>query len=350
MRLMYYNELKKELGQGKLRRAYVLFGEDEGFIREVVEEIRQRSGIPPDDIFNFIRVDGQKAEMGDLQNSLLTLPFLGQRKLVEIYRADFFQGTAASRDWQDKIRLIEGFVSDPPEDTLLILYYVTSQEKKDTKIKALEKKAHPRNALVMKMPPLKKENVADFLEHYFQEKQMEIAKPLLAYIRECFEGNILQLEQDLDKLLAYTKGRNIEKRDIDLLMVKSGTRHKYDLLDMVMAGKAKDAVELYNELIYKRTEPHEILETCGFRLREAYNYRIRIASGHKTQDIMADLDERMPWLVEKKINLYRNMSLQRISRMFSLLVDSEERMKGTPTDAQREIELLILALAGTQNL
>ena len=347
---MYLNELKKELGQGKLRRAYVLYGDDEGFIKEIVEEIREKSGISPEDIFNYIRIDGQKADMSDLQDSLLTLPFMGDRKLVEIYRADFFQGVQSIKDWQDKIKLVDSFVQAPPEDTILILYYITSQEKKDTKIRALEKKADKTQSVVMKMPILKKENVTDFLEEYFKDKNMEVSKPLMAYIRESFEGNILQLEQDLNKILSYAEGRNIEKRDIDLLMVKSGSRHKYDLVDMVMAGKAREAVELYNELIYKRTEPHEILETCGYRLREAYNYKVRIAQGMNSTTIMKDLNERMPWLVDRKISEYRNMSLSRISRMFRLLVESEERMKGTPTDPNREIELLILSLSGTYQL
>lgn len=350
MRHMFYNELKKEIAQGKLRRTYILYGEDEGFIKEIVEEIEKKSGLDPEDIFNYIRIDGQKAEMSELQDSLLTLPFMGNRKLVEVFRADFFTGTAAIRDWQDKIKLISEFVQDPPEDTLLILYYITDQDKKDTKIKALEKKAHKDHTIVMKMPVLKKENVAEYLEDYFKAKNIEVSKTLLTYIRENFEGNILQLTQDMDKILAYSQGRNIEKRDIDLLMVKSGTRHKYDLLDMVMQGKAKDAVALYNELIYKRTEPHEILETCGYRLREAYNFKIRIAAGVPTKTLMEELNERMPWLVEKKITMYRNISLPRLSKMFSLLLDAEERMKGTPTDAEREIEMLILSLAGTVGL
>lgn len=347
---MYYTDLKKEISQGKLRRAYVLYGEDEGFIREIVEAIEKKSGISPEDVFNYIRIDGQKAELGEIQSSLMTLPFMGDRKIVVIFRADFFAGSQAIRDWSDKVRSISEFIQDPPEDTILVVYYVTDQDKKDTKIKALDKKAHKTHSLVMKMPALKKENVAEYLDAYFREKGMEIAKPMLTYIRENFEGNILQLTQDLDKILAYAQGRPIEKRDIDLLMVKSGTRHKYDLLDMVIQGRAREAVVLYNELIYKRTEPHEILETAGWRLREAYNYRIRMAAGMPTAVIMAELNERMPWLVEKKMQVYRSVSLARLSRMFRLLVDSEERMKGTPTDPEREIELLILALAGTQGM
>lgn len=346
MRRMYYSDLKKELGQGKLRRAYVLYGEDEGFIREIVGEIEKQSGISPDDIFNYIRLDGQKAELSELQDSLATLPFMGERKIVEVLRADFFHGTAV-RDAQAKIKLVSDFIQEPPQDTILVVYYITDQDKRDTKVKALDKKAHKTHSLVMKMPALKKENVSEFLEEYFRGKGLEVSKPLLTYIRENFEGNILQLEQEMDKILAYASGRPLEKRDIDLLMVKSGTRHKYDLLDMVLQGKAREAVMLYNELIYKRTEPHEILETCGYRLREAYNYRVRIAAGYPVKTIMDELGERMPWLAEKKISLYRMISLSRLSRMMTFLMEAEERMKGTPTDAEREIELLILSLATT---
>ncbi len=347
---MYYNDLKKELSNGKLRRCYLLYGEDEGFIREIVEDIEKKSGISPDDVFNYIRIDGQRAELGEIQGSLMTLPFMGERKIVEIFRADFFAGTQSIRDWQEKVKLISEFAADPPGDTILIVYYVIDQDKKDTKIKALEKKAHASHSVVLKMPALKKENVTEFLEHFFRERGLEVSSPMQTYIRENFEGNILQLEQDLEKILAYSQGRAIEKRDIDRLMVKSGTRHKYDLLDMVIQGRAREAVLLYNELIYKRTEPHEILETAGWRLREAYNYKVRIAAGMPMAVIMKELNEHMTWLVEKKLATYRTVSLPRLSRMFRLLVDSEERMKGTPTDPEREIELLILALAGTHGM
>lgn len=347
---MYYNDLKKELSAGKLRRCYLLYGEDEGFIREIVEEIETKSGISPDDVFNYIRIDGQRAELGEIQGALMTLPFMGDRKLVEIFRSDFFAGTQSIREWQEKIKLISEFAADPPGDTILIVYYVTDQDKKDTKIKALEKKAHASHSVVLKMPVLKKENVTEYLDRFFRDRGMEVASPMQTYIRENFEGNILQLEQDLEKILAYSQGRAIEKRDIDRLMVKSGTRHKYDLLDMVIQGRAREAVQLYNELIYKRTEPHEILETTGWRLREAYNYKVRIAAGMPMAIIMKELNEHMTWLAEKKMATYRTVSLPRLSRMFQLLVDSEERMKGTPTDPEREIELLILALAGTHGM
>lgn len=350
MRTMYYNDLKKEIERGKLRRAYILFGEDEGFIKEVVDEIEKKSGVSAEDVFNYIRIDGQKAELSELESALMTLPFMGDKKIVEVFRADFFTGSSAYKDWQEKIKLITKFVEDPPEDTILILYYITNQDKKDSKIKALAKTGHKTNSAVLKMPAVKLENINSFLDNYFKDKGIEVSNVILAYIRGKFEGNILQLKQDLDKILTYSSGRSIEKKDIDLLMVKSGTQHKYDLLDMVMEGKARDAVMLYNDLIYKRTEPHEILETCGWRLREAYNYKVRMASGMPMKALMADLNERMVWLVEKKMAIYKGVSLARLSTMFKLLVDSEERMKGTPTDAEREIEMLILALAGTHGM
>ncbi len=344
---MYYNELVKELNSKKLRNAYVLYGEDEGFMKEIIEDIKKLAGIPPDDIFNFIRIDGQKAGFAEIENSIYTLPFLGDRKIVEIFRADFFSGQQQYENVNEKIKLIAEFLANPPRETILIIYYVTDQEKKDTRIKALDNKADKGKTVVMKMPQVKKENIDDFIADYFKEHGKPISKPIQAYIKETFEGSILQLEKNLDKLYSYTEGRGIDKEDINKLVIKSGTKHKYDLLDMIIAGKARDALELYNELIYRRTDPGELLESIGGRLREVYNYKIRLSGGMGQEQLMKELNEKFPWLVTKKSDTYRNIPMERIKKMFDFLVDTEERFKGTGTDPEREIEMLILALCGT---
>ncbi len=345
---MYYNELVKEIKSRKLRNAYIFYGDDEGFIKELVEDIRSISGVSQDDIFNSIRIDGQKVAFSDMENSLHTLPFMGDRKLVEIFRADFFSGQQQYENASEKIKLITDFVSNPPDDTILVLYYITDQDKKDTKIKTLDGKAHKIKSVVMKMPQVKKENIDEFIAEYFKSNNKEISKPVQAYIKESFEGSILQLEKNLDKILSYTEGRSIEKEDVNKLITKSGTRHKYDLMDMIVSGKARDAIELYNELIFKRVEPGEILESIGTRLREVYNYKVRLAAGMKQDQLMAELNEKFPWLVAKKSTTYNAVPLERIKRMFEYLIETEERFKGTGTDPEREIEMLILSLCSTQ--
>ncbi|PKK38742.1 hypothetical protein ABB02_02048 [Clostridiaceae bacterium JG1575] len=347
---MKYQELVQEIKNRGLRRAYVLYGEDEGQIREVVELIEEKVAVASTDVFNYIRLDGQKAEWSALQDALWTLPFLGDKKFVEIYRADFFTGNAVYKDWEQKIRLVEDFLKEPPKETTLVVTFLTELEKKDSRVKALEKKADSKLCAVVKFPALKKENALQFIDHYLTVENRSLSPHLKTYLKESFEGSLLQLEQDLDKIFAYCAGREVEKRDVDLLLTQSGTRHKYDLTDLVLSGKAKEAVLLYNELMEKRGDPHEILETIGWRLREAYQWRVRIACGLPLTAIMKELNERLPWLAERKMNTYRTLSLRRLSQMFRLLVQTEERMKGSPTDPFREMEMLILTLCATHSI
>lgn len=343
---MIYNELIKELKSGKLRNAYILYGEDEGFIKESIDRIKEISGISEGDIFNFVRLDGQKVSFSDMENAIFTLPFMGGKKLVEIFRCDFFSGSSSIESWNEKINLIREFCENPPEDTILVVYYILDQDKKDTKIKQLDNTAHKTMSAVVKMPQIKKDNIDEFIRDYFSEKGLEIPRPIIVYIKDSFEGSIFQLEKNLDKLYAYTIGRTITKQDVNLQIIKSGTRSKYDLMDMIVEGKGKDALELYNDLIFKRTDPAEILETIGTRVREVYNYKVRLLSGFTQQQIMKDLNERFTWLVDKKCRMYRNVPLERIKKMTDYLIESEERFKSTGTDREREIELLILALCG----
>lgn len=344
---MYYNDLKKELKGKNLRSAYVLYGEDEGLIKEVVEDIGELSKVAPDDLFNFIRLDGQKVELSEMEDALMTLPFMGEKKYVEIYRADFFSGANSIKQWKEKIKLIEDVLKNPPEELILVVYYITDENKKDQKIKPLEKKADAKKSVVIKLPALKKQDVGEFLANYIKEHQIEIHPNTVTYLREQFEGNILQLEKEMEKFVAFANGRAIEKRDIDLLLVKSGTRHKYDLAALILAGKTREALELYHDLIFRRTEPHEILESLGYKLREVYNYTTRLAGGYSASEIKTDLGERFDWLVDKRISEYRRIPLRRTSYMLKELLQTEVRLKSTSINPEEEMEILILLLSAS---
>lgn len=344
---MFYKDLKKEIDSKKLRRAYLFYGEDEGLMQELSSGIRTLAGIAKDDVFNYVRLDGQKADLQEMEDALMTLPFMGEKKLVEIFRADFFAGGNAIAQWQAKIDLVAGLLKDPPEETILIVYYVTDLDKKDAKAKALEKKSHPQHSLVVKMPGLKRETVQDFLEDFLKKEAIEMSKPVQAYLREQFEGSLMELAQEVTKISQAALGRPVEKSDVDQLLVKTGNRHKYDLLDLVMAGKPREALELYNDLMDRRVKPHEILEPLGGRLREAYNYKIRLLGNMPRKQLMVEMNERMDWLVDRKCRLYGNMSLARIRFMFARLLEAEIRVKSQPTEVEREIELLVLNLAAS---
>lgn len=342
---MTLGELEKELKSGKPRQCYFLYGEDEGFIKETVDKIKNVLGIDTEDIFSYTKLNGQNLDSERLFDELTMLPVMTDRKLIEIIRADFFSGDRQYKNSDVMMKEIGEFMSDPPENIYLIIYYVTSLEKKDTKIKALEKKTENSSSAFVKMPSVKKEQIEDFLEDYFREKDINVTRPVLAFIRETFEGNIMQLRNDLDKIIAYAGKRAITREDVSLLITKSSTRHKFDLLDLIMEGRPREAMELYNELIYKRAEPVEILEGLGSRIREAYNYKVAQGLSMDVKEGMEYLGERFTWLYERKKKTYGRITAESLNRMFKRLIEAETKFKSTSTDQKREVELLILSVS-----
>lgn len=346
---MFLNDLNKEIKANKIRNSYILYGEDEGLIKETVEDIKKITSVNTDDIFSYIKIDGQKVEVNDLSDALYTLPFMTQMKVVEVVRADFFSYDKSIKNSDALINIITDFCNNPTDGIVLILYYVSSLEKKDTKLKALEKKIDTSKSAIIKMPIVKKQQVGDFLEEYFSEKNILVSKPVLAFIKDTFEGDIMQLKNDLDKIITFVGEKEITKEDVSKLLTKSSNKHKYDLLDLIMYGNSREALELYNELIYKRTEPQEILEGIGSRLREAFNYKAQLGLGKSDKDNMIALEERYSWLYEKKKTQYSKIPVSNLVTMFTRLVDTECRVKSTSTDVEREVELLILSVSGYIN-
>lgn len=344
---MDINVIEKEIKENKLRNAYIFYGEDEGMIKESINAIVTKLGINKENVFEYSKLNGQELSSNDFVDGIFTIPFMTSRKLIEVIRADFFAGEKSYKNAEELIKLTGEFIEDPPENIYLIMYYITSLEKKDNKVKALEKKAHRDKSAVIKMPNVKKNHIGSFLEDYFKEKNITISKPMLIYIKESFEGNIMQLRNDLDKILAYANGKEIDKKTVDLLLTKTSTRHKFDLMDLIFEGRAKEASLLYNELVYKRVEPQEVLDLVGVRVREAFKYKVQLAFSRSEKEDMAALGERFSWLYQRKRETYSKISLANLNKIVSRLVDTEVRVKGTSTNVEREVELLILSIAGS---
>lgn len=357
---MKYWDLSKELKSGKLRNAYLFYGDDEGFINSLTSNIRKASSVSPDDIFNFVRLDGQKVDLNELINAINTPPMMGDRKYIEVFRADFLTGSRSIKDSSEKIKVIQEVLENPPQDIVLVVYYTyeNGQDKNDTKIKAIEKKADLKRSAVVRLPSMAKESnktnsmrneiIEETVKHVFNKRHIEIPKFVIPYVRDSFESGIEVLENDLEKILNYAIDREVRKEDFDLMLTKTGTMHIFNLTTLVVQGKTKDAIELYNELLPKMKHPMDFIATMGARLREAYTYKVAMVSKKNINEIMGIVKSPFEWLVRQKVEEYKSLSLERLSKMFDLLVEGEVRLKTNSQNAPKDVEILIMMLSSVK--
>ena len=357
---MKFWEMENEIKNGKLRNAYLIYGDDEGYISSLVRNIRKLSGVSEDDVFNFLRIDGQKAEYTELMSAVSTLPVMSDRKYVEVFRADFISGSRAIKDSSEKISLIKDIFENPPEDMVIVVYYLLGEgtDKAEEQIKKIEKKADSKKAVVQKLPSMvkditknnsvRKELINNTAMRIFSERKIVMPKFVVPYLRDFFDSSIDVLENDLIKILNYAGDRPVVKEDFEKLMTKSGSMHIFNLRDLIISGRTKDAIELYHELLPKMKNPIELLGILGNALREIYNFKVVVAQSKDNEEIMKKSGINQEWRLNNKLEEVRNISFDRLNKMLSYLIEGELRLKGISSNPEADMELIIMMISSSK--
>ena len=209
---MDYLELKEIVKKGQ-KRAYFIYAQDEQLIFQVRDELRKR--VIKEDSLSHIKLDGNRCTYEDIQNAISTYSMFSEDILVEVSNCHFMDGSQST----PMRELIEEYLKDPREDLFFIGYYKYENElsKKNFYLDRLSKKVSPVS-IIEGIDSLKPRGMIGLIETLFAEREIEVNKNIAPFISEVFKGNSLQLEKEIEKLLAYTACSEIRKDDIIAIM------------------------------------------------------------------------------------------------------------------------------------
>lgn len=83
--------LENEVKKGQVDNSYIFCGLDEELIKEGIEKIVNKVLDKNFLDLNYIRLDGMITTIDEIINACETMPFLGEKKVVVIYRANFLK-------------------------------------------------------------------------------------------------------------------------------------------------------------------------------------------------------------------------------------------------------------------
>lgn len=345
---MDYLELKEIVKKGQ-KRAYFIFAQDEQLIFQVRDELRKR--VVKEDSFSHIKLDGNRCTYEDIQNAISTYSMFNEDILVEVSNCYFMDGSQST----PMRELIEEYLKDPREDLYFIGYYKYENElsKKNFYLDRLNKKVSPIS-IIEGIDSLKPRGIVGLIETLFAEKKVEVNKNIPSFIGEVFKGNSLQLEKEIEKLLAYTAGREIRKEDILTIMEISDERHVMNLLDLIFTERGlgrniKDILNLVNDLIYRGEKAEMVIGLIGSRLRLLFKIKIQKEKNATTQDIMKQLRTGSAWYADRMTKIANAISITEYHKLFKVLLDHELILKTTSVDTMSLLEMLILSMVNARD-
>lgn len=330
--------LKNQLKTGEFANLYVIYGNEDYLKTYYCKKITDKA-VSGFESFNLQKFDGTP-DMAKLAAAVNNLPLMSEKKCVVIRDADI--SVMRAGDWKELREIINAL---PPE-CILIFHFdaMRLSIKKDTRFKSLVSIAE-KNGLAVEINSPSKREMIKFIAKRVRGSGCDIDESTAEYIIEtCGEGmNTLACE--VDKLCACSGGGTITKAHVDAIAVKPMTSSIYDLARAVSAGNLTLAMDIIDELFYKKEEPVIILSALSGAFCDLYRAKAALISGVSEKVIANDFNYRgREFRVRNAVRDARNMDITFLANVIRLLMEADAKIKSTMINKRTVLEKLVIEI------
>ena len=337
--MINYEVYEQEIQKGNIKNGYIFCGLDEEFIKDGINLIVKKEIADEVMELNLIKIDGMNTNFDAIMNACETMPFMGEKKVVIVYRANFLQDktdSTGTKIYND----IKNYISNLPPYTILIMYYLLN-DKRDRPNKNKKLTAVSKVVPIVYCDKLKRDKYLKKVSDIFKEKGNQIGRVELSYFCEKVYNNFDIIKREADKLISYCNGREIKKEDIDLLISNSNEDDTFDLVELIAVRKIDKAIDIMKEILYKSDQHMLIISAIQKHFLRLYEIKLKLSAGKRVEDFMSDY--RLPQFVCEKLIMQTNKFTERqLAELIKLCVNTETKLKSTGIDKSMEMEFLLI--------
>jgi|GEM_PF-5520030 len=302
----------KEFKEGKFRNAYLLFGENEYSIKEVIETIKKdvlNPGFGSFDQENFDVLENGFS-YDEVERALLTPPMASIRRLVILKNVHKLGKSAQGN--------LLGFLSSHIDTSLLVM---TAISDRNIKVAFFEEIKKLCCSLVFKN--LRSDMLPRWILDYIRQMGYTIEPDAILAILEYAGNNQMSLSSEIEKMITYVGAkRKLAKEDVLAVLTSNKVKTVFDLQDAVGTRKLKDSLSILQYLLEWGEVPAKILGVLrGFfiRLSGMMYYKRK---GLLNWDTAKKLGI-MHFNFRKEINYLKNFTDIELRKRLKLLYDAE---------------------------
>ncbi|MEA4828276.1 MAG: DNA polymerase III subunit delta [Clostridium sp.] len=332
--------LEHKLKKNELNNCYIFCGSDEQSIKKSINKIINKAVNKEFLDLNYVQLDGTNVNIDSIINACETLPFMSDKKIVLIYRANFLRDKV-DKAMESLSKDISEYIKKLPNECILIMYYIfeNDREKESYKLKKLDKAAS-----IVKVSKLKGAMLQRKVEEIFKSKGKNISKADLALFCSNVENNMDIIKNEVEKLCCYTIDRDITTKDITDLVVVKNDNDIFNLVDFISQKKPEKSLDILNELLFKGESVTVILRMIQRQFKMLFDIKLGMEQGKNKDQIASDL-KLHPYICEKMMLQSKKFNISQLKNSMELCLYTERVLKTSTVDSKIEMELLIIKTA-----
>lgn len=325
-------DLNKDIKTGKFRTCYLFWGKENYLKKKYEDSIKKAFVQDGSEFMNYDIFEDKKIPASRIIDSLETLPFLAEKRLVLVKDSGLFH-TGRKEDSEK----LADYISKIPESSCL-LFVEDEIDKRGKLYKSVVKYGFP---LEFKTPDEK--SLIRWVTDELNKEQIQIEGSTAAYFIRTIESNMEAISSELKKISAYIgKSGNVTKKEIDEICIPSFEAKIFDLVAAIGNKKPDIALEIYRNMILMKESPIMILTMITRQFRLIYQSKLLIQSENGTAEIAQRLGQR-EFIVRECIKQAKNFSAEKLKKAIEDCLKTDVNVKTGKMGGELAVELLILA-------
>ena len=323
----------KDLKTGSFRPVYVLAGEDQLRVEQVVDRMRRDALGEQGAAFNFHVLQGDQVDIGRVLQQVLSLPMFAGRQVVWVKHADRL---LADQEAQDRF---EAYVRAPVAETILVL----SAERVDKRRKWV--KACVEAGCVFDFSPPTGEALVQWVVKAAGREGLPMGQDEARVLCELVGNDLMSLKSEIDKLalLADDRGRPLTAAEIAGIIMDQAALEGYEITANLAPGRAADVLRTWARLQEWGRSAYEIAPLVLARVRRGALLDACRAAGWDDREIAAATAQN-PWSFRYYEPMIRGLGPDGLRRALAAAAACDRALKSSPLKPDIILEKTIAEL------
>ncbi len=319
-------QLLQDLKQENYKKVYLLCGE-EAYLRSQYKKRLRDALVAEGDTMNYSYYEGKDINPRAVIDMAETLPFFADRRVLMIENSGFFK---------NKCDELADYMAVIPESTFFI-FVETEIDKRNRLYKEVKK-----NGRIVEFGIQKEDTLTKWILGMLKKEEKNITRDTLQAFLTKTGSNMQLIKNELDKLIAYTEGRDvITAEDVERVCITQTTNQIFEMVNAIAEGKKKRALELYEDLLALKEPPMRILFLIARQFNQLYQVKLLAKEGLPPAEI-AKQAGIVPFAVKKYQAQAKSFSAEELRTAVEECVASEEAVKTGAMNDRLSVELLIM--------
>ncbi len=340
--------IKNHIKNNSFSKVYLVYGKEDFFKNNILNLLLENiflssscnSGLEMMNTSTFDYSDTfSNFDAQDIISICSTPPFMSDKRIVVIKDTQIFK--------EDKLSLREALTSylkDLPEFCIII--FLENSINKSTKLfKQIDKIGSTHD-----VDNTTESDIVKYVISTAKKSNTQINAETAMYFISHVGLNLYVITSELNKLIYYLKdnnnnNNNISIIDINDICTKSIETQIFDLIDNIANKNLNSVIEIYQNLLYNKTSPYNILVMISWQFRVI----LKVKSSNSSNQNQIAKDLNMSWYTVKKALLQvRYFNNKQLIQALNDCLETDINIKSGLVQPELAVEMLIIKYASNK--